>query len=183
MKMNTFISLLRGINVSGQKKIRMAELQSLYESLNLVKVKTYVQSGNVVFDTTEQDAAKLAALIETQIEQTFGYTVPVLNREANDFQRIIDSNPFLNERNEDPAGLLVTFLYSPPAKSKLSHLNIPNNEAAEFFVGDKEIFLFCPNGYGRTKLSNNFFERKLDVPATTRNWKTVNALHKMVEER
>jgi uncharacterized protein (DUF1697 family) len=181
--MNTFISMLRGINVSGQKKIRMAELRDLYVSLNLVNVETYLQSGNVVFDSTEGDASKLAELIETQIETSFGYAVPVFIRDANDFQRIIDRNPFLNERNEDPAKLYVTFLYNAPSESKLSDLAIPNGEAAEFSIGDKEAFLLCPNGYGRTKLSNSFFERKLDMPATTRNWKTVNALYRVASER
>jgi len=181
--MNTFISMLRGINVSGQKKIRMVELKDLYESLNLVNVETYVQSGNVVFDTAEGDASKLAELIEAQIEKAFGYTVPTFIRDASDFQRIIEGNPFLKKRDEDPARLYVTFLYSAPSESKLSNLAIPTGEAAEFSIGDKEAFLFCPNGYGRTKLSNSFFERNLDVPATTRNWKTVNALHKMASER
>jgi uncharacterized protein (DUF1697 family) len=185
--MNTFISMLRGINVSGQKKIRMVELRDLYESLNLVNVETYVQSGNVVFDSTEGDASKLAELIEAQIAKSFGYAVPVFIRDADDFRRIVDGNPFLKERNEDPAKLYVTFLYRSPSESKLSNLAIPTGEAAEFSIGDsigdKEAFLFCPNGYGRTKLSNSFFERKLDVPATTRNWKTVNALHKMASER
>ena len=180
--MNTFISMLRGINVGGQKKIRMTELKSLYESLDLVNVKTYVQSGNVVFDSTEQDASKLAELIEAQIEQFFGYSVSVFIRDVKDFERIIASNPFLNERNEDLAKLHVTFLYSSPLGLKLSDLAVPNNEGDEFFVGDKEIYLFCPKGYGRTKLSNNYFERKLKVAATTRNWKTVNVLHKMAME-
>ena len=174
--------MLRGINVGGQKKIRMTELKSLYESLDLVNVKTYVQSGNVVFDSTEQDASKLAELIEAQIEQFFGYSVSVFIREAKDFERIIASNPFLNERNEDLAKLHVTFLYSSPLGSKLSDLAMPNNEGDELSVGDKEIYLFCPKGYGRTKLSNNSFERKLKVAATTRNWKTVNVLHKMAME-
>lgn len=181
--MNTFITMLRGINVSGQKKMRMAELRSLCESLNLVKVKTYVQSGNVVFDSTEHDASALAKLIEAHIEQFFGYAVSVFIREPQDFQRIIAGNPFLTKRKEDPARLYVTFLYNHPLETNLSNLEIPNGDTDEFFVGEKEIFLFCPNGYGRTKLSNNFFERKLNLPATTRNWKTVNALHNMVNER
>lgn len=181
--MNTFISLLRGINVSGQKTIRMADLKNLYESLNLARVETYVQSGNVVFDSPEPDAAKLAHLIEAQIEQTFGYAVSVFLRDAHDFERIIASNPFLTQRKEDPASLHVTFLYRPPAGSKVDALTSPSNESDEFLLGEHEIFLFCPHGYGRTKLSNNFFERKLNVAATTRNWKTVKALHQMVNER
>lgn len=181
--MKTFISMLRGINVSGQNKIRMAELKSLYESLGLVNVETYVQSGNVIFDTSAQDASKLTALIEAQIKRSFGYAVSVFVRDAKDFQHILRSNPFLIGRNEDPAKLHVTFLYGSPSKSKLNGLIAPSGEADEFFVGEKEIFLFCPNGYGGTKLSNTFFERKLNVPATTRNWKTVNALYQMTNKR
>ncbi|MCX6575154.1 MAG: DUF1697 domain-containing protein [Candidatus Aminicenantes bacterium] len=183
MKMNAFISMLRGINVGGQKKIRMAELTNLYESLDLVNVKTYVQSGNVVFDSTKSDASKLANLIEAHIERLFGFSVSIFIRDTNDFQRIIDSNPFLNKRSEDSAKLYVTFLYRPPSEAKLGSLGIPNNEGDEFFVGGKEIYIFCPNGYGRTKFSNTFFEKKLSVPATTRNWNSVMALYKISNER
>ena len=181
--MKTYISMLRGINVSGQKKIQMVQLRNLYESLNLVNVETYLQSGNVVFDSSEQVVSKLVDLIEAQIEESFGYAVPVFIRDTNDFQRIIGTNPFLNDKIEDSAKLHVTFLYTSPSRSKLSNLSIPKNDSDEFSIGDREIFLFCPNGYGRTKLSNSFFERKLDIRATTRNWKTVNALHNMAKQR
>jgi uncharacterized protein (DUF1697 family) len=180
--MNTFISMLRGINVSGQKKMRMPELKSLYESLGFAHVRTYVQSGNVIFDSTEEDFVNLAELIETQIVQFFGYAVSVFIRGMDDFQRIIDSNPFLHERNEDPASLHVTFLYRAPSESVLSQLVIRTNEADEFILGDKEIYIFCPNGYGRTKFSNNYFERKLNLPATTRNWNSVVALFQIANE-
>lgn len=175
--MNTFISMLRGINVSGQKKIRMQELRALYRSLGLDNVRSYVQSGNVIFDTPESDPAKLAGAIQNQIQQTFGYAVPVFIRTPADFQRIIAGNPFLNGRNEDPAKLYVTFLYQLPSPEKLNTLAAPNQSSDEFVIGEQEIFLYCPTGYGRTKLSNQFFEKKLQVPATTRNWKSVNALH------
>lgn len=181
--MHTYISMLRGINVSGQKRITMVELKKVYEVLDLLNVETYVQSGNVVFNTTEQDMAKLSILIEKQIEETYGYFVPTLIRNVNDFQRIINNNPFINKRNEDPTKLYVTFLYRTPTASRLSALVIPNNEAAEFVLGEKEIYIFCPNGYGRTKLSNTFFEKKLDMLATTRNWNTVNALLRLTNER
>ncbi len=180
--MNTFISMLRGINVSGQKQIRMAELRSLYESLGLANVRSYVQSGNVVFESTELEAAQLARLIEAQIEQTFGYSIAVFIRDRHDFERIIAGNPFTHQRNEDPAKLHVTFLSNSPDETKLSGLVSPNEAADEFFSGAKEIFLFCPNGYGLTKWSNNFFEKKLKMPATTRNWKTVKALYQMAHE-
>lgn len=156
----------------------MSELKGLYESLGLVNVRTYVQSGNVVFDSLEEHPVKLAESIEAGIEQTFGFPTAVFLRDARNFERIIASNPF-TKRNVDPAKLHVTFLYSTPTEAARSELVVPDNSGDEFWVGENEIFLFCPNGYGQTKLSNNFFERKLKVAATTRNWNTVNVLFKM----
>jgi uncharacterized protein (DUF1697 family) len=178
--MKTYISMLRGINVSGQKQVRMAELKSLYEALGLGNVRTYVQSGNVIFESEEQEAAKLETSIEAQIEKTFGFSVPVLIRSAEDFRRIIESHPF---KNEDPARILVTFLYERPEQSKLNDLSRYEDKVDRFAIGEQEIFLFCPGGYGRSKLSNTFFEKKLGVAATTRNWKTVNTLYEMASER
>ena len=173
--------MLRGINVSGQKKIHMAELKSLYELLGLGNVQTYVQSGNVVFDSAEQDVREAHGINRSsKIESTFGFSVPVLLRSGEDFRHIIESHPFAQE---DPARVLVTFLVERPEQSKWNDLNLYKDKVDQFALGEQEIFLFCPGGYGRTKLSNNFFEKKLGVIATTRNWKTVNALYKMASER
>ncbi|MDR3577884.1 MAG: DUF1697 domain-containing protein [Anaerolineaceae bacterium] len=180
--MVAYISMLRGINVGAQKSIRMLELTKLYEGLQLTSVRTYVQSGNVLFDSTELDALKLAAAIEAQIEQIFAFKVSVFIRRPADFQRLIAANPFLGERREDPTKLHITFLYHPAAEAELSRLVRPNSETDEFMAGAQEIYLFCPNGYGRTKLSNTFFEKKLHLPATTRNWNTVLTLYKMAGE-
>lgn len=174
--------MLRGVNVSG-KIIRMAELISLYESLDLMNVETYVQSGNVVFDSATQDTSKMIANLESQIERTFGYAVSVFLRDNNDLLRIIDGNPFIKERQADPDKLYVTFLYKAPSRLQMSNLMAPNSGADEYLPGNDEIFVFCPNGYGRTKLSNTFFEKKLKMPATTRNWKTVNALYQLADQR
>ena len=181
--MLTYISLLRGINVSGQKKIRMADLKILYESLGLTEVQTYLQSGNVVFDNGEQSPEKLRKSIEAEIESAYGFSVPVLIRSGDDFQRLIGSRPFRKERSEHPARVMVTFLFELPEQSKLTELSVPESDTCEFVIADQEIFLHCPDGYGRSKLSNNFFEKKLGVVATTRNWKTVNALCQMASER
>jgi uncharacterized protein (DUF1697 family) len=178
--MQTYISLLRGINVSGQKNIRMADLRSLYEALGLSICQTYVQSGNVVFDSEEQDAAKLRDSIEAQIESAFGFSVPVLIRTRDDFQRVIENHPFAGE---EPTRVLVTFLYERPEQSKWEELDRHKGQVDQFALGEQEIFLFCPAGYGKTKLSNTFFEKKLDVVATTRNWKTIQTLYKMTIER
>ena len=181
--MKTYISLLRGINVSGQNKIRMPEQKELYESLALVNVVTYIQSGNVLFDCVEQDPTRLVKSIEAEIERSFGTSVRVFLRDKNQFQKIIDSNPYIYQRNEDPEKLHVTFLSDLPSASRLTNLHLPVGSSDEFQLFDKEIYLFCPNGYGRTKISNSYFERKLSVAATTRNWKTVKALSEIAKQR
>ena len=196
--MKTFISLLRSINVSGQNKIRMPELKGLYESLNLVNVVTYIQSGNVIFDCTEQDPATIVRFLEAEITRSFGLSVKVLLRDKEGFQEILGSNPFVNQRNEDPERQYVTFLSEAPTELALRNLvfhavgdsvgsNFKNESEVgdedEYFVYNREIYLFCPNGYGRTKFSNTYFERKLGLAATTRNWKTVNVLNEMANQR
>ncbi len=176
--------MLRAINVGAQNKISMVDLKRQYQALNLENVETYIQSGNLVFDSDNQDAVFLTDLIEKQLEQTYKASIPVFVRHAADFRRILDNNPFLKGRNESPALLHVTFLYSIPSRSQWDQLKPPEGtNRDEFFPGVQEVFLFCPDGYGRTKLSNTFFERKLGMPATTRNWNTVGALYKMAAER
>lgn len=178
--MNTFISMLRGINVSGKNRIMMAALKEMYLGLGFSNVVTYVQSGNVVFDSTEADAAALARTIEAAIKQSFGFDVPVIIRDKNRFQKLLDGNPFTHSRDEDLTKLHITFLSDVPT---LGIPAIPNGCLDEFMLDDKELYLFCPGGYGETKLSNSFFERKLKVTATTRNWKTVNTLYEIASQR
>ncbi len=174
--MPAFISLLRGINVSGQRKIRMADLKDAYEALNLTNVNTYVQSGNVVFNCKIRSASKMAELLKQQVESCFGYDVTVMVRTPSDFERIIKSNPFAAQAKTDPSKVYVTFLAASPSGSMVKSVENADTRGDEFLLGREEIFLHCPNGYGRTKLNNAFFERKLKMPATTRNWKTVEAL-------
>ena len=190
--MTTYISMLRAINVGGQKKITMDALRGLYAGLGFGNVQSYVQSGNVVFDSAEPEDA-LAGQIEAHIEQAFGFNVLVFVRSAPYFQRIIAANPFVkagedpgntiqgdpgNTIQGDPAKLHVTFLYSP---ADLGGLSLPAAGDDQFAPGEGAVYLFCPNGYGKTRLSNDFFERKLKVPATTRNWNTVNALYQLAD--
>jgi len=182
LDLTTYISMLRGINVSGQKKIRMEELRSIYKKLELANVQTYVQSGNVVFDSSEDDPEQLAKRIEAQIEKDFGFAVPVLMRTAADFLRILTHNPFLTTRSENPSHQYVTFLYDSLSSELAKQIDLPSGDD-EFAIGEKEVFIFCPKGYGRTKFNNNFFEKKLKLLATTRNWKTVNALYEMSQTR
>jgi uncharacterized protein (DUF1697 family) len=181
--MSVYISLLRGINVGSQKMIRMETLRGIYQGLDLTQVSTYLQSGNVVFESPAADPSRLAKRIEGAIEQALGYHVPVFIRLPAQLQQILANNPFLNDRHEDPSKLHVSFLYHTPSEPWWSELVPPRDIADEFARGELAIYLFCPNGYGKTRLSNSFFERKLGMPVTTRNWNTVNMLYGMAIEK
>jgi uncharacterized protein (DUF1697 family) len=180
--MSKYITMLRGINVGGQKKLRMAILREIYQSAGFWNIRTYLQSGNVVFETTEGNLSKLTSVIETLIQQTCGYQVEVFIRNPSEFKRILLNNPFLNDQNVEKNKLHVTFLYQIPSAAAWEKLIIPSGIPDEFEQGNQEIYLYCPNGYGRTKISNSFFERKLGVATTTRNWNTVQALYRLSGE-
>jgi uncharacterized protein (DUF1697 family) len=180
--MATYISLLRGINVSGKNKINMDELRCLYESLDFTHVRTYIQSGNVIFNTPEIESFVLSEKIEKEITQSLDFSISVLIRTDDDFRRIIENNPFITAKEEDFSRLYITFLYRSPAESVVRKLSELNSKPDEFSISNKEIYLHCPNGCGKTRLSNNFFEKKLGMPATSRNWKTVNKLYRLASE-
>ncbi len=171
-----YISLLRGINVSGKNPLAMPDLKRMYEGLGFGNVQTYVQSGNVIFDAPQQDAAALAELFQTQIRQSFGLDVPVIMRTPQEFRHILENNPFLTTRQESIETLHVTFLAAQPSADRVQMINAIPQVGDEFALSGSEIYLFCPGGYGRTKFNNTFFEKKLERVATTRNWKSVTAL-------
>ena len=174
--MPIIISMLRGINVSGQKRVPMAELKELYEDLKFKNVTTYIQSGNVVFSSDISDAKVLLKKIEEKIFKQFGFEVPVIIRTPKEMQSAIKNNPFLKEKNIDAERLYITFLSDTPAKDKLEKIQEYHFEPDRFIIKGKEVYLYCPISYGNSKLNNNFFENKLKITATTRNWKTVNEL-------
>jgi uncharacterized protein (DUF1697 family) len=172
--MARYVSLLRGINVSGHRKITMAELRDLYLSLGYTDVESYLQSGNVAFSTDEEPDAAASAIGEA-IGSTFGHTdVDVLIRTGADLTALVDTNPFV-AAGADPKSLHVTFLADEPGAVAGERTSGPDSwEPAE-----RAVFVHCPDGYGRTRLTNAFFERTLGVRATTRNWRTVLALLEM----
>lgn len=181
--MQTYISILRGVNVSGSNKLPMALLKSLYEKLGFKNIITYIQSGNVVFLSNEKNAAKLSDKIKAAILKEFQLNVPVIIRTAEEMQSLINVNPFLKQKNIDEAKLHVTFLADDADKEHIKKINADQYIPDQFIIKNKEIYLYCPNGYGRTKLTNTFFENKLKLTATTRNWKTVNKLLRMADEK
>ena len=174
--MNTFVTMLRGINVGGNRKVSMRLLKERYESLGFSDIQTYVQSGNVIF-SSKVSAIKTRELIEDEIKQTFGFDVLVFIRTREELADLVKNNPF---KRKDETKLHVTFLSEKPASIPMDELNSARKGAEEFSISGREIYLFCPNGYGETKLSNGFFEKKLKLSATTRNWKTVNTLLAML---
>jgi uncharacterized protein (DUF1697 family) len=181
--MTTYISILRGINVSGQKKILMADLQMLYEKLGFKNITTYIQSGNIVFDTDKKTQTQLEQSIHKAIAQHYTFEVPVMVRTAEDMQKVVMTNPFLKIKGIDVAKLHVTFLSDRPAASELKVIESFDYAPDQFKIIGQEVFLYCPESYGETKLSNNFFEKKLNVTATTRNWKTVNKLVELASKK
>jgi uncharacterized protein (DUF1697 family) len=180
--MTIYISLLRGINVGAQKRMSMETLRGIYKDLGFMNVRSYVQSGNVVFDSLAVNRSELVSCIEARIGQNCGYHVEVFIRRSDELQHILMGNPFLTVRNEEPSKLHVSFYYHSPSETLLSKLTAPSGITDELALGEMAVYLFCPNGYGKSKLSNSFFERKLGIPVTTRNWNTVNALYKMAAE-
>lgn len=175
-----YASVLRGINISGQKKIKMADLKSLYESLGFQNVVTYIQSGNVIFDTNSKDKSELKAKIEKVIEEEYKFHVPVEIRTHREIADIIDNNPLDPvDPQKNGTKVLVTFLSSQPTDARVSDLQHHVAAPEQLFVMGKEVYLYCPNGYGKSKLSNTFLEKKLGVGATTRNWKSVLKLYEL----
>jgi len=180
--MATYISILRGINVSGQKLIKMAALRKSYENIGLHNVTTYVQSGNVIFTCNHFEINELEQKISSQIEKDFGFEVPVIVLTIDKLQQVIDNNPFLKDPNIDQSFLYVTFFSSKPDHYDCKLIEDKKQNGEEIIFSDNAVYLYCPNGYGKTKLTNNFLETKLKVGATTRNWKTTNELLKIAQE-
>jgi uncharacterized protein (DUF1697 family) len=170
--MKTLVALLRGINVGGKNTIPMSKLKSLLWSLGLQDVVTYIQSGNVVFRSPTGDARGIADDIERQIAKNFGVSVTVLLRTPAELRAVAGSNPFLSGE-ADPSKLHVVFLSDRPAVKAVAGLEPKRSPPDELSVRGREIYLHLPNGSGRSKLTIDYFERRLGVAATARNWNTL----------
>lgn len=176
--MPRYAALLRGVNV-GQNVLKMERLRALCAEAGLKNVATYVQSGNVVFDGSGP-SARWADAIEKKLAGQSRLPIAVMVRSAAEIGSILSGNPFLKKNGVEPDRLYVTFLGTSPGKSALAALDDVDRGSDAFHPAGREIYLHCPLGYGRTKLSNNLFEKALALKATTRNWKTVTALHAML---
>ncbi|MBZ5561348.1 MAG: DUF1697 domain-containing protein [Acidobacteriia bacterium] len=173
--MQTYVALLRGVNV-GKNLLKMERLRQLLPDLGFKNVTTYLQSGNVVLQA-EGSPSSVSSAIEQKLAGETRLPVTVLVRTPAELKSIIARNPFLKEKGVDRSKLHVTFLASPGGKDALKRLSALNAGADQFRLSGKEVYLYCPNGYGISKLSNNALEKALSVKATTRNWNTVNKLY------
>jgi uncharacterized protein (DUF1697 family) len=176
---STYVALLRGINLGGHKIVKMDQLRKMFEEMGFAGVKTYIQSGNVVFNAPARDRVSLAKKIEEKIVRQFGFPVPVLVKTAAEVGYVVRNNPLVKEKDIDISRLHVTFLLSIPERSALKMLDGIDAEEDRFCCAGEAVYLYCPNGYHATKLGNNVLEKMLKVGTTTRNWKTVNQLFQM----
>jgi uncharacterized protein (DUF1697 family) len=173
--MNIHVAFLRGINVGGRKVIKMQDLKALFESLDFHNVRTFIQSGNVIFAAAEE--LDLQNRIERKLEEVFGYKVTAIIRTARELEQVIQGNPFVG--SADDGMLYVTFLAEAPTAEAIDRLASHKDGVDDVHVVNREVYLVCRNGYSKTMFSNNFLESKLRVQATTRNWQTVNRIASM----
>lgn len=174
--LNRWVVLLRGINVSGQKLIKMELLRNYLSEVGFENVKTYIQSGNIVLESKETDAEKLAEKIMTLLKKKFGYEVPTMVRSYDDFTKVIEDNPFKNRVFHEKEKLYVGFLQQLPEDSLIKIMESLNSESETCKVVHKEIYIVYMKDGRKLKFSNNFMERKLKTSITTRNWTTVNKI-------
>jgi uncharacterized protein (DUF1697 family) len=170
--------------MTGHNSIKMANLSALYISLGLIDAETYIQSGNVIFnDPGDRSVSVIVADIEQAILERYNYIVPVMIRTNQELIDLFSSNPFLGEKNFDPAKMAVLFLQEKPSDSQIQKVADIDYPPDKFKVIGREIFVYCPNGFGRTKLYTNFFEKKMGVIGTGRNWKTITTILKIAEKK
>lgn len=182
--MKSYVALLRGINVSGQKLIKMETLRKVMEDFGFQNIKTYIQSGNILFDTTGNITPEtLEKQIHDLIEAHFGFDVSVVVTGREMLQWISVNNPYLKEKEIDLKKLYITFLGSEPSKENIQALLNANFEPDEIILKGRIIFMKYNNPAGNSKLSNKLIENKLKVTATARNWNTTLKLLALFEER
>lgn len=175
------ISMLRGVNVGGHRLIKMDSLRALYESLGLRDPQTYVQSGNVIFWTTERNLARLAQRIGDGIEQSFGFRPGVMLRTAAEMRDVIARNPFARRRGLEPSRLLVNFLAADPSPEARDKILQIKTDPEELHIDGRELYIYFANGMGRSKLSPAVLERTLQTSGTGRNWNSVTKMLEIAE--
>ena len=177
---NVYIALLRGINVGGKNRLPMKELAAIFEDAGCGNVRTYIQSGNVLFQGEPTLADNIPGLVSAVVSDRFGLQVPVMTRTAEALAEIVHSNPFVANGAEHDK-LHVVFLAHQPDGASLESLDPNRSPGDEFAAAGRHLYLHCPNGLARTRLTNSYFDSRLQTTSTTRNWRTVVTLLDMAE--
>lgn len=178
--MNTYIALLRGINVSGYRTIGMADLRRSFEDNGFRNVRTYIQSGNVIFEYQNNSIKEILEKISDFIEEEFGFTVPVIVLKPDAIEKALDESVIFIGEDLPENKTFIIFLTEEPTFDRVLELSETPVEGARFYVGSKTIHFATEGGFSGTKLNTNFFERKLKVSGTARNIKTLKALLKLI---
>jgi uncharacterized protein (DUF1697 family) len=172
-----YIALLRGINVGGHRKILMKDLRALFEECGYTNITTYIQSGNVIFETEgEETREAIAHTIQEAIATTFSFDVPAIIITPQELETATQANPFMEVAEGDVSKLLCTFLNAAPELHHLQALEQRDIAPDQFQVIGRTVFLYCTGAFHKSKISNDLFEKTLHVRASTRNWKTVMKL-------
>lgn len=173
-----YIAILRGINVGGRRKVRMEDLRGFMEEVGFTEVQTYIQSGNIVFeDPLSRSDEEITGLIEKLISDHYYFEVPVIVWSTRELQEAINENPYA--RDYAVERLHLTFLKKEPSTEALNEIEVYDFPPDLYMISGKKVFIYCDGKYSDSKLTNKFFEDKLKVSATTRNWKTVQKLGDM----
>ncbi|MGB0806951.1 MAG: DUF1697 domain-containing protein [Salibacteraceae bacterium] len=178
---NTYIALLRGINVSGQKKILMAEFRELLSKNGFENVRTYIQSGNVVFESDSSNPNKLGTKIESVIAEHYGFEVPTLILMPDEIEKAVLENPFIKNNAINEEETYFTFLKEEPQPENITQFNEVSYPGETFELIGKVVYYHCSIGYGKAKFTNKMMEKKLGTRATTRNYKTTLKLINMTK--
>ena len=170
-----YVAFLRGINVGGKNKIKMETLREQFAALGFENVKSYINSGNVIFETPKTDDKKLAAKIEKAIEKKFSLSIKVMTRSVSEIEEIVKNNPFAGQFDNDK-NLHVFFLNEELSAENRETLLSNNNENEMFAVGSREIFCLLRVSVLDSLIGKDYIGKKLKVPATARNWRTVTKI-------
>ena len=174
-----YVALLRGINVGGRNRLPMADLRDIFTAAGCAEVRTYIQSGNAVFEATHDLAEALPEIVTVAIRGKFGYETAVVVRSGEEMRRVATSNPF--DTSGDPRLLHVAFLADTPIAEAVSSLDPDRSPPDEFVVRGRDVYLRYPNGVARSKLTNEYLASRLQTVSTMRNWRTVLKLLEMVD--
>jgi uncharacterized protein (DUF1697 family) len=181
--MTAIIAMLRAVNVGGHQKIKMEELRALCASLKLGDPQTYVQSGNVIFTTAERDMVKLAKRIEDVLDKKFGFRPDVILRTVREMEGVIARNPFAARKDIEPGKLLVMFLARDPGAEARAQVLKIKTDPEDLRMDGAELYIYFPNGQGKTKLSWAAVNKALGVPGTGRNWNSVTKMLEMASAK